>query len=36
MAFIGGLWCATEDIPQDMVEGSLSQALWKFDSIELK
>ena len=26
----------TEDIPEDMVVGSLSQALWKFDSIELK
>ena len=36
MAFIGGLWCATEDIPEGMVEGSLGQALWKFDSIGLK
>ena len=37
MVFIWGLWCATEDIPEDMGNyGSLSQELWKSDSIKLK
>ena len=37
MAFICGLWCAKEDISQNTCsQGILSQALWRFDSIELK
>ena len=37
VAFICGLWCATEDIPEDAgSSGSLGQALWRFDSIEMK
>ena len=37
VAFICGLWCATENIPEDACSsGSLGQALWRFDSIEMK
>ena len=37
VAFICGLWCATEDIPKDACSsGSLGQALWRFDSTEMK
>ena len=36
--FISGLWCGTEYIPEDTCgyKGSLSQALWRFDSTKLK
>ena len=35
---MSGLWCCTEYIPEDTCsyKGSLSQALWRFDSTELK
>ena len=34
--FYAGLWCATEEIPQDACSyGILSQALWRFDSTEV-
>ena len=38
MAFIWRLLCATEDIPEDTCsyKGSLSQTLWRFDSIGFK
>ena len=37
MAFIFGLCCATEDIPEDTCsQGSLIQTLWRFDSVVLK
>ena len=37
VTIICGLWCATEDIPEDACSsGILGQALWRFDSIEMK